>query len=50
MKKVDKLIFKTNSKEEYLSGYSEDFPHIASYVELNKYPKGVHVDDHTPIT
>lgn len=39
MKTVDKLLFKPNSKEELLPGYTEKFPHIASCVELDKYPE-----------
>lgn len=39
MKTVDRIIFKMGSKEEYLPGYSENFPYIASYVELDKYPE-----------
>lgn len=35
----DKLFFKDNSKEEYLPGYSMEFPYVSSYVELDKYPR-----------
>lgn len=38
MRAVERIIFKTDSKEEYLPGYSEKFPHVASYVELDKLP------------
>lgn len=37
MKTIDRLIFKTGSKEELLPGYSEQFQHIASRVALDKY-------------
>ena len=37
MKTIDRLIFKTGSKEELLPGYSEQFLHIASRVALDKY-------------
>lgn len=39
MKIIDKLIYKTDSKEELLPGYSERFPYISSRVELDKYPE-----------
>lgn len=37
MKTINRLIFKGESTEEYLPGYSEEFPLISSYVEMDKY-------------
>ena len=39
MEKRKNLLFKENSKEEYLPGYSKEFPYISSYVELDKFPR-----------
>lgn len=39
MKKVYELILKSDTNEEYLPGYSDDFPIISSYVELDRYPE-----------
>lgn len=39
MEARDKLFFKDNSKEEYLPGYSAEFPYVSSYVEMDKYPR-----------
>ena len=41
MQKISRLIYKTDTKEEFLPGYSEKFPHISSYVELDRYVEGV---------
>ncbi len=37
MKTVQKIEFHTGSKEELLPGYTEEFPYIATRVELDKY-------------
>ena len=39
MQKRSKLIYKNNSTEEFLPGFSSKFPYISSYVELDKYPE-----------
>lgn len=38
MKTINTIILKNDSKEEYLPNYTELFPHISSYVELDQYP------------
>lgn len=37
MKNIHSLQFKNGSREELLPDFSPDFPHIASYAELDKY-------------
>lgn len=37
MKTVQKIEFHTGSKEELLPGFTDEFPYIASRVELDKY-------------
>lgn len=38
MIKVSSIEFQTGSREERLPGFAADFPHIASYVDLDRYP------------
>lgn len=37
MENIQEVQLKKNSQEEFIPGFSEDFPHISSYVQLDKY-------------
>lgn len=37
MENIHSFRYKNTNKEEFLPGFSEDFPYIASYAELDKY-------------
>ena len=38
---INKIQFKTDSKEEFLPGFSADFPYMASQAALDEYPEGL---------
>ena len=41
MKNIQRIDIQAENREEILPGFSEDFPYIASHVELDRYPQPV---------